>query len=152
MRKNRNRARQQAEDHRKHPEDETDGKTGNQKKSEYRKLQSDPDLYCALPGDIQCIVPWQRKAGGCTFPQKRRFGAGILPRGCGGRGIFAAGRPGALEGRQRQSYAISAECFRYLLYRCAHECRSGAPGRAGAGLGTENVSGAFLEGISPGRL
>lgn len=75
MRKNRKRARQQAEDHRKHPEDETDGKTGNQKKSEYRKLQSDPDLYCALPGDIQCIVPWQRKAGGCTFPQKRRFGA-----------------------------------------------------------------------------
>ena len=33
-----------------------------------------------------------------------------------------------------------------------YECRSGAPGRAGAGLGTENVSGAFLEGISPGRL
>ena len=87
MRKNRNRARQQAEDHRKHPEDETDGKTGNQKKSEYRKLQSDPDLYCALPGDIQCIVPWQRKAGGCTFTQKRRFGAGILPRGCSGKDI-----------------------------------------------------------------
>ena len=62
------------------------------------------------------------------------------------------GNPEALKGRQRQSYAISAECFRHLLYRCGHECRPGAPGRTGAGLGTENVSGAFLEGISPGRL
>ena len=41
MGKTRNRAGQQVEDHRKHPEDETDGKTGNQKKSEYRKFQSD---------------------------------------------------------------------------------------------------------------
>ena len=86
------------EDHRKHPEDETDGKTGNQKKSEYRKLQSDPDLYCALPGDIQCIVPWQRKAGGCTFTQKRRFGAGILPRGCGGEAFLQLADQALLKG------------------------------------------------------
>ena len=33
MGKTRNRDGQQVEDHRKHPEDETDGKTGNQKKS-----------------------------------------------------------------------------------------------------------------------